>query len=170
MSRGCSTPIIGKQLGFLLLLGVTWIILLGCEKSVIDLLSKGKRMDNMYFIQSMIDPLRELCYADGRQIHQRQFILHLDNASICVLEQTETCGFSRTDHPTYSPDLAPCDFFLFGHLKANLAGQLFDTDEELFLGVRIISAGISGALLVAIFAEWIRKLETCYDLGGEYVE
>jgi hypothetical protein len=31
----------------------------------------------------------------------------------------------------YSPDLAPCDFFLFPKRKLNLKGRRFDTIEEI---------------------------------------
>jgi hypothetical protein len=33
-------------------------------------------------------------------------------------------------HPPYSPDLAPCDFFLFPKIKLKLKGRRFDTVEE----------------------------------------
>jgi len=32
-------------------------------------------------------------------------------------------------HPPYSPDLAPCDFFLFPKMKSKLKGCWFDTIE-----------------------------------------
>jgi hypothetical protein len=32
-------------------------------------------------------------------------------------------------HPLYSPDLAPCDFFLFPKMKLKLNGRYFDTTE-----------------------------------------
>jgi hypothetical protein len=32
-------------------------------------------------------------------------------------------------HPPYSPDLAPCDFFLFPKIKLKLNGRRFDTIE-----------------------------------------
>jgi len=32
-------------------------------------------------------------------------------------------------HPPYSPDLAPCDFFLFPKMKLKLKGRWFDTIE-----------------------------------------
>jgi hypothetical protein len=32
-------------------------------------------------------------------------------------------------HPPYSPDLAPCDFFLFPNMKLKLKGRPFDTIE-----------------------------------------
>jgi transposase len=33
--------------------------------------------------------------------------------------------------PPYSPDLAPCDFFLFPKMKLRLKGRRFDTIEEI---------------------------------------
>jgi hypothetical protein len=34
-------------------------------------------------------------------------------------------------HPLYSPDLAPCDFFLFPKMKLKLKRRRFDTMEEI---------------------------------------
>jgi hypothetical protein len=34
-------------------------------------------------------------------------------------------------HPSYSLDLAPCDFFLFPKMKLKLKGRRFDTNEEI---------------------------------------
>jgi hypothetical protein len=34
-------------------------------------------------------------------------------------------------HPPYSPDLAPCDFFLFPKMKLKLKGHRFDITEEI---------------------------------------
>ncbi|UYV83920.1 GPT2 [Cordylochernes scorpioides] len=36
----------------------------------------------------------------------------------------------RPEHPAYSPDLAPSDYFLFGLLKKELKGKAFDLDED----------------------------------------
>jgi hypothetical protein len=34
-------------------------------------------------------------------------------------------------HPTYPPDLAPCEFFIFIKMKLKLKGHRFDTIEEI---------------------------------------
>jgi hypothetical protein len=34
-------------------------------------------------------------------------------------------------HTPYSPELAPCDFFLFPKIKLKLKGRGFDTIEEI---------------------------------------
>ncbi|GFU90705.1 histone-lysine N-methyltransferase SETMAR [Trichonephila clavipes] len=38
--------------------------------------------------------------------------------------------FELLDHPPYSPDLAPSDFFLLPHLKIVLEGQRNSSNEE----------------------------------------
>ena len=44
-------------------------------------------------------------------------------------------GFEMVDHPPYSPDLAPSDYFLFPNMKKHLAGKQYQTDDD------VISAG-----------------------------
>ncbi|UYV73049.1 K02A2.6-like [Cordylochernes scorpioides] len=39
-------------------------------------------------------------------------------------------GFEVLEHPAYSPDLAPSDYFLFGLLKKELKGKRFDSNED----------------------------------------
>jgi hypothetical protein len=39
------------------------------------------------------------------------------------------------DHSSYSPDLAPHDYYLFTKMKVWLGTQLFHTNEELMDGV-----------------------------------
>jgi len=34
------------------------------------------------------------------------------------------------DHPPYSPDLAPADYFLFPKVKSHLKGHLFDSISD----------------------------------------
>jgi hypothetical protein len=38
-------------------------------------------------------------------------------------------------HPHYSPDLAPSDFYLFGHVNALLRGESFETWERLLSAI-----------------------------------
>ena len=41
------------------------------------------------------------------------------------------CKFKQLNHPPYSPDLAPSDYYLFQHLKSQLRGTRFRDDDEL---------------------------------------
>ena len=45
------------------------------------------------------------------------------------------CGFELVDHPPYSPDLAPSDYFLFPNMKKHLAVKQYRTDDEVISAV-----------------------------------
>jgi transposase len=48
-----------------------------------------------------------------------------------VREVIDECGFVELEHPLYSPDLAPNDYYLFLKLKKHLRGRRFSSDEYL---------------------------------------
>ena len=56
-------------------------------------------------------------------------ILH-DNArpnkSLAVRQKIQDMGMHEVPRPPYSPDIAPCDFWLFRKLKDNLSGREFE--------------------------------------------
>ncbi|KAI6655420.1 hypothetical protein LOD99_2255 [Oopsacas minuta] len=72
----------------------------------------------------------------------RGILLHHDNASSHTVLRTreflENYRIGTLPHPP-SPDLAPCDFWLFPKLKDQLRGRRFISNEEL-----------TGALFLAI--------------------
>ena len=39
-------------------------------------------------------------------------------------------GVQLMSHPLYSPDLAPCDFFLFPHVKKQVRGTRYDSPQD----------------------------------------
>ncbi|GBP20642.1 Histone-lysine N-methyltransferase SETMAR [Eumeta japonica] len=51
-------------------------------------------------------------------------------------------GFSEIDHPPYSPDLAPSDYFLFSNLKKELRGRRFVDDNQMKMAVESQRKGI----------------------------
>jgi transposase len=47
-----------------------------------------------------------------------------------MIDALETLKFEVLSHPSYSPDLVPSDFHLFPHLKRDLKGTHFTSDDE----------------------------------------
>ena len=43
-------------------------------------------------------------------------------------------------HSPYSPDLTPCDFFLFPNMKKWLGGKRFTSNEEVIAATEVYSA------------------------------
>jgi predicted outer membrane lipoprotein len=82
----------------------------------------------------------------------------------------EEHGLRTAPHPSYSPDRAPSDFFLFGSVKSAAQGSEFQTLEELLAAAVGILNAIPTETLTSTFHERIRRFQTCIDTDGEYVE
>ncbi|EFN69472.1 Histone-lysine N-methyltransferase SETMAR, partial [Camponotus floridanus] len=76
--------------------------------------------------------------------------------------------FELIPHPSYSPDLVPCEFFQFPNLKICLGGKKFSLNEEV-VAVNEYFAGFK----TAYFSGGIKKLEICWtkciDLDRDYI-
>ena len=62
------------------------------------------------------------------------WLLHDDNAPshrALVTHEFLAHSIITLPHPPYSPDLAPCNFFLFPKMKLQLKGRRFDRVEEI---------------------------------------
>ena len=69
-------------------------------------------------------------------------------------------------HAPYSPDLAPCDFWLFPQLKTRLAGQRFDNEEGLKQAVQGVLGQLCQGGLLHVFDSWMERMQKCIDVGG----
>lgn len=102
------------------------------------------------------------------------YLLHMDNARPHTARVTQEFltkkGIKLLDHPPYSPDLSPCDFFLFPELKKNLAGQKFVSDPALKGAVEGILKRVSKNGLFHVFESWVSRCEKCIEIEGGYVE
>ncbi|GFX68646.1 histone-lysine N-methyltransferase SETMAR [Trichonephila clavipes] len=67
-------------------------------------------------------------------LQKKKILFHQDNApshtSSVAMAKINELVFELLDHPPYSPDLAPSDFFLFPHLKFALGGHRFSSNKE----------------------------------------
>jgi [histone H3]-lysine36 N-dimethyltransferase SETMAR len=104
---------------------------------------------------------------------QQDWFLHWDNAPVhsaaVVQDWLAARGVQVLQHPPYSPDLAPADFFLFPKLKNHLAGKTITAQsfkKEWEGAVRTLSA----ADFADAFQQWHRRCEKCVAIGGSYVE
>ena len=58
----------------------------------------------------------------------KRVLFHQDNApehkSVVAMAAVHDCGFESVDHPPYSPDMVPSDYFLFPNMKKKIIVQV----------------------------------------------
>lgn len=72
--------------------------------------------------------------------------------------------------PPRSPDLNPCDFFLWGYLKDKVYRKKYETIEELKEEIRNEIKKISKITLSAVFKDLKKRCLLCIDNKGGHVE
>lgn len=101
--------------------------------------------------------------------------LHMDNAPMhnatLTLALVEQLGWTRLPQPSYSPDLAPSDFWLFQRLKKNLRGVCFGSLDALKEAVSEEIAHITALEYChLIMVSWPKRWRRCLQEQGNYFE
>ncbi|EFN76727.1 Histone-lysine N-methyltransferase SETMAR, partial [Harpegnathos saltator] len=95
-----------------------------------------------------------------------------DNApshkAIMVREFLTKKGIIVIDHPPYSPDLAPCDFWLFPKLKLAMKGNRFDTIPVIQKTSTAILKAIPTDEYKKCFEKFVERFQRCIDSEGDY--
>ena len=101
-------------------------------------------------------------------------LLLQDNASSHTAVATTTfaaqCGYHILDHPAYSPDLAPSDYFLFPALKKFLRGKHFPSDEALISETESWFSSKNADFYKNGLRKCRERWAKCVALQGDYIE
>jgi hypothetical protein len=99
--------------------------------------------------------------------------MHIDNAfthnSWMTRDFVGHHPLKRLQHPPYSPDISPSDFYLFGNVKSALIDQEIPDEINIHEAVTEIGNDVSNAELQRVFQSWIERVERVFDAGGDYL-
>jgi hypothetical protein len=97
--------------------------------------------------------------------------LHHDYApahkALSVREFLATKQIIMLEHPAYSPDLVPSDFFLFPKIKEISKGRFFD---DIRTNTTAVLKAIPQNEFQNCFEGWTRSWHRCIASQGEYFE
>ncbi|KAJ7324456.1 hypothetical protein JRQ81_017476 [Phrynocephalus forsythii] len=79
-------------------------------------------------------------------------------------------GYELLQHPPYSPDLVPSDFFLFPEMKKPLHGQQFDDREDVIFKVEQWFSSKPEDFYKEGLKQVKKLWQKCVTLQGDYVE
>ena len=103
-----------------------------------------------------------------------QWHFHQANApahhSILVTDYLTKMGINTVPQPPYSPDLSPCDFWLFPQRKENLRGCRYETIEEMKEAVTKVIDTLTQLDFDGAFQKLLERYNKCIAVGGDYME
>ena len=122
----------------------------------------------------IIGPIRRWIAENMAPFSVEKMLFHHENAPahifVAATAKLVELGNELLACPPYSPDLAPCDFFLFLNLKKSLAGQKLQLNEKVIPAKEAYFADLQRTC----FLDRLRKLEhrwvKCIELKGDCVE
>jgi hypothetical protein len=74
------------------------------------------------------------------------------------------------EHPPYSPDLAPCDFFLFPKIKSALKGTYFESADTVKAKAMEVMKKLTEKDLQHCFQPWKMCMERCRGQRGDHFD
>ena len=102
------------------------------------------------------------------------WVLHHDNApahtALSIREFLAQKNIAVLEQPPYSPDLAPCDFFLFPKLKGVIKGTCFEDVHDIKKAVTTELWRIPEESFQECMQAWQRRMGKCVRLEGDYFE
>jgi hypothetical protein len=94
----------------------------------VEALPETERFNYIFFIDTILPNIVQSVNVFRPNMQVQGDWMQIDNAqshnSALSFQKTEELRFTRLAHPHYSPDLALCDFFLFGYLKKEPCEEL----------------------------------------------
>jgi len=102
------------------------------------------------------------------------WLLHRDNApahtSLVVREFLTKNNMTTVPHPAYSPDQAPCDFYVFPKMKLRFKGWRFVLTEEIQAESQQVLNTLTPADFNECFQKWQNSWDRCIQAQGNYVK
>ena len=130
----------------------------------------GQTINKEYYVEVLSEFRKRFCRKRPALFKSGQWHFHLDYAPVhnsILVTDFDQDGHQDSSLPSYSLDLAPCDFLLFPKLKEKLRGCCYETIEEM----KEAMTKVIDMLTQEDFHGTIQKLlkwYKCIAAGGDY--
>ena len=118
--------------------------------------------------------LRERVRRKQPELWRNGWILRQNNApahnALPVKQLLATKNITVLEQPPYSPNLAPCDFYLFPEIKSVFKGTHFVSAESVKAKTAEVIKNLTEHELRNCFEHWQHRLQLCVNSEGNYFE
>jgi len=140
----------------------------------VDWVPEGQGVNQVYYKEVLTNLCERVRKRRPEMWKNGSWVLHQNNApahnTLSVKTFLMKHKITVLEHPLYSPDLAPCDFFYFKKITSALKGTRFESIEAVKAKAAELMNKLSEDDLQHCFQQWKIRMERCRDRGGEYVE
>jgi hypothetical protein len=140
--------------------------------TVSDALPKGRKFNQETLVSTVLPELVQRKLRLFRRKRGLSFLIHMDNAA-CedghkITNKSTAADITHALHPPHSPDLSPCDFWLFGFLKESMKGMELSTENQSVEAKTTIWRGITFDTPQSVFQDWMQRLHQVIENNSEY--
>ena len=139
---------------------------------LIHLVKRGQTIDHDYYISNYLQPVIDEFKTQRPSLGVQSIKLHHDNGKPHmhkdVISYLQSEDVTIMSHPPHSPDLSPCDFWLFDLVKENIDNQ--DDAESLHEAVTKFMKSLRKGEYRKTFHKWIERMHLCVNNHGDYFE
>ena len=104
----------------------------------------------------------------------RGLLFHHDNASMhtaaVTLDFLAASDVQLVIHPPYSPDVAPCDWFLLLPVKRQLKGKQFQNNEDARAFFEGVVFDVPQSTWTGVIDSWFETMVKCVQAEGGFFE
>jgi len=133
---------------------------------------EGRSVTGIFYWDSVLSAVVSHYTASRPHTGVRGIKLLHDNApahkSVVVKSYLSDNSIDTLPHPAYSPDLAPCDFWLNPYIKNYMRGRRFESRHAVGSVLFQCLNTIPKESYRKAFSDWIHRLEKCIHVKGEY--
>jgi hypothetical protein len=139
---------------------------------VVNLMISQRGFNSEYFFTAIMQSLLDKRFPEGRPAHTSRLMVHFDNCRVhfskLSLKFFDENSLRRVPLPLYSSDIAPSDFWLFGHMKIALEGSHFKEPENLLETITEFLKEMHSSKLMIVFHHWIERVRWVIEHNGDY--
>ena len=134
----------------------------------------GQTVNKEYYVEVLREFRKRFRRKRPALFKSAQWHFQQDNAavhnSILVTDYLSKMSIKTVPHPPYSPDLSPCDFWLFTKLKEKLRGRRYDTIDKMKEAVTKVIDMLTQEDFRGAFQKLLERYNKCIAARGDYFE
>lgn len=138
----------------------------------ISFLEGKEKATAKWYKNSCLTPLVDTWRNKHPKSGTKNLKINFDNApihkSLTIASYINQEKLKLLDHPPYSPDLAPCDFWLFPMIKQRLKGKKYDNILSLKSDFENALKNLGKKDFDKCFNEWIKRCKGVIENNGDY--